>query len=113
MGLTGEKWGVMAMLAVISIFLGFVPYFVIRWSKNSRFLRPDSTLYKLVLTILSCFGAGVLLSTAVLHLLRDVREKLAEIPSVWETFDAEFPLAEVIALGGFALIYLVEEVKSW
>lgn len=58
MALNGEKWAVMGMLAVISIILGFLPYLLIRWTKNTRFIRVDSTPYKLVLTVLSCFGAG-------------------------------------------------------
>jgi zinc transporter ZupT len=112
MALTGEKWGVMGMLAVVSIFLGFVPYFLVRWTKNSKIIRPNSTIYKLVLTILSCFGAGVLLSTALLLLLPEVRESLLNIPSVWETFDEHFPVAEMFAIAGFAMIYLVEEALS-
>ncbi|ODM95764.1 Zinc transporter ZIP1 [Orchesella cincta] len=111
MGISVEKWLVMAVLTVLSIFLGLLPYILVRHTKSM--LHTDSTRYKVILTILSCFGAGVLFSTSFLHLLPEVRESFNEIPEVWTTFDDHFPVAEMVVICGFCLIYIVEEIAHF
>lgn len=112
MGVSIEKWIAMAALAIISIILGLIPNYIFSTTKSPHH-ASSSTLQKIVLTILSCFGAGVLLSTAVLHVLPEVRESLQHIPAIWMTFDADYPVAEMFLLCGFALIYLVEEIAHY
>lgn len=107
-----DKWLVMALLTILSIFLGLIPYMMVRRRKYLP-ISLNSSTYKVILTMLSCFGAGVLFSTSMLHLLPEVRESFAEIPSVWTTFDKHFPLAEVVVICGFCLIYIVEEVAHF
>lgn len=51
---------------------------------------------KLLLSCALCFGAGVLLATATLHVLPEVREALPDY-------------AELVFSCGFLLLYLVEE----
>lgn len=109
--LSAEKWIVMAALTIISIILGLIPYYIFRFTKSS--VCSDSTVYKVVLTVLSMFGGGVLLSTASLHVLPEVRESLEHIPEIWQTFGPNFPVAEMFMLCGFALIYLVEEIAHY
>jgi len=113
MGLTGDKWIVMTMLAVLSIVLGFLPYLLTRMSKKKQFIHTNSMAYKLILTVLACFGAGVLLSLAFMHLMPHVREGLGTDSPVWQTFDEHFPVAELLILAGFAMIYLVEELAHF
>lgn len=112
MAISLDKWLVMALLTILSVFLGMVPYMMVRRRKY-LFISLNSSTYKVILTILSCFGAGVLFSTSMLHLLPEVRESFAEIPSVWTTLDSHFPLAEVVVICGFCLIYIVEEVAHF
>ncbi|CAL8074490.1 unnamed protein product [Orchesella dallaii] len=111
MSISAEKWLVMAVLTALSIFLGLIPYILVRRTK--AMLNTDSTKYKVILTILSCFGAGVLFSTSFLHLLPEVRESFNEIPEVWTTFDDHFPVAEVVVICGFCLIYIIEEIAHF
>jgi zinc transporter 1/2/3 len=111
MDLSAEKCLVMVLLTILSIILGLIPYFIIRYTKSS--LSMNSNRYHLFLTILSCFGAGVLLSTALLHVLPEVREASSNISEIRNTFDDHFPVAEMLVLAGFCMIYLVEEVAHF
>jgi len=61
---------------------------------------------RLITSILLCFGAGVLLSTCMLHILPEVEEGLAEAGA---KLDIEW-LGELVVCAGFFLVYLVEEL---
>lgn len=58
--------------------------------------RAQHLQQKLLLSCALCFGAGVLLATAMLHLLPEVREDLPDY-------------AELVFCCGFLALYLVEE----
>ena len=57
-------------------------------------------------SIMLCFGAGVLLATAMLHILPECREEMEEAQ---KSLGVSW-LAEVIFCAGFFLVYLVEEI---
>ena len=57
-------------------------------------------------SIMLCFGAGVSLATAMLHILPEIREGM-EVTQ--ESLGISW-LAEVILCAGFLLVYLVEEI---
>jgi len=61
---------------------------------------------KVVTSILLCFGAGVLLATAMLHILPEVREGMVETQ---ESMGIEY-LAELVFCVGFFLVYIIEEL---
>jgi len=61
---------------------------------------------RLITSVLLCFGAGVLLSTCMLHILPEVEEGLAEAQA---KLDIEW-LGELVVCAGFFLVYLVEEL---
>lgn len=118
MAITCEKWVVMGLLAVISTLFGFLPYILFRSLKTCNPIYIQTNTYKMMVSILACFGAGVLLSLALIHLLPHVREMFEEISTIWEIFPKHFPIAEATTLAGFGLIYFVEEVinyllKNW
>ena len=63
--------------------------------------------YQIVLTsVLLCFGGGVLLATAMLHILPESSEGLAV---AGEKLEIEF-LPYLVLCSGFFLIYLIEEL---
>jgi zinc transporter 1/2/3 len=115
MAISVEKWLVMAALGVISFILGMIPYLLMKRVQQMRQNLLQHVMYHLILTILSCAGAGVLLATTAMHMLPEVRESLAGIPEKWTTGDIDdhFPMAEVLMLSGFALIYLIEEIAHF
>ena len=63
-------------------------------------------LQTVVTSFLLCFGGGVLLSTAMLHILPETIKTLA---GPGEQMNIEF-LPQLVLCSGFFLIYIVEEV---
>lgn len=78
----------MLSLGLGSFFSGMLPSC---FSDNARQRHP------LLISCLLCFGGGVLLSTSLVHMLPEAREKLPEY-------------AELLVCVGFFIVYLVDEI---
>lgn len=104
MDVLGTKVVVMVILAAVSFALGLAAVGLRRLLALSADKAKRSQIIST--SCLLCFGAGVLLSTSLLHMLPEVREGLA-VPQ--ENLGIEW-LAELVICSGFFLIYLVEEV---
>lgn len=97
LGSSGSKLLALVVLGVGSLASGAAPLYLDQRQARARTAR-NSTL---LITVLLCFGAGVLLATALVHMLSDVRLYLPRY-------------AEVVFCGGFFLIYVIEElVQLW
>ncbi|XP_017055350.1 zinc transporter ZIP1 [Drosophila ficusphila] len=83
-----EKVLAMVVLGLGSLLSGMLPAFI---SERNRRRFPLTT------SLLLCFGAGILLATALVHILPEVREQM----------DSKF--AEVAMCGGFFIIYFIDE----
>lgn len=80
-----------------------------RWTTHGCQRSPVS---QLILSALLCFGAGVLLATALTHMLPEVRSKveaLMEEPDA-SPFLKALPLTEVLLAAGFFIVYGLDEV---
>ena len=64
--------------------------------------------HRLVTSFLLCLGGGVLMATAMLHILPEISEELA---GAGERLGIEF-LPHLVLCSGFFLIYLVEELAE-
>ncbi|XP_039948013.1 zinc transporter ZIP1 [Bactrocera neohumeralis] len=84
----GEKILAMCSLGLGSFLFGMLPA-VISAQNRRRF--------PLTISLLLCFGAGILLATAIVHILPEVRKQM----------DSNF--AEITICGGFFLIYFIDE----
>jgi len=102
----------MGALALFSALLGALPYFLLKKLKGMGDIFNYS-LYHISLSILSCIGGGVLLATTLVHMLPENRMSLEADPFVENTFGDHFPIAEILTLVGFALIYFLEEVANF
>ncbi|XP_050071983.1 zinc transporter ZIP3 [Anopheles maculipalpis] len=71
-----------------SFLCGVLPIYI---SQRNRERYPS------VLSFLLCLGAGVLLATAIVHMLPEIRESLGEY-------------AEIVFCGGFFLMYAIDEL---
>uniref|UniRef100_A0A4Y0BEB3 Zinc/iron transporter n=1 Tax=Anopheles funestus TaxID=62324 RepID=A0A4Y0BEB3_ANOFN len=71
-----------------SFLCGVLPIYI---SQRNRERYPGT------LSFLLCFGAGVLLATAIVHMLPEIRESLGEF-------------AEIVFCGGFFLMYAIDEL---
>ncbi|XP_039491133.1 zinc transporter ZIP1 isoform X1 [Drosophila santomea] len=83
-----EKVLAMLVLGLGSLLSGLLPAFI---SERNRRRFPLTT------SLLLCFGAGILLATALVHILPEVREQM----------NSKF--AEVAMCGGFFIIYFIDE----
>lgn len=91
MELFAAKVIAMVALGFSSMFVGILPSC---FSLNSRHQWP------LLLSLLLCFGAGVLMSTSLVHMLPEIRISMTEHKQY----------AEIILCAGFFLVYIIDEI---
>ncbi|KAF4532653.1 hypothetical protein B566_EDAN009834 [Ephemera danica] len=98
----------MIVLGVVSFLLGILPIRLAKWLR----WEFNASRSQLILSLLLCFGGGVLLYTTFLHLQPEVREGVEALQrsKVLPTFDKHIHLAELIFCCGFFFVYLVEEL---
>lgn len=87
----GVKAAAMVILGGGSLLFGIVP----AW-----FSRQNRRRHPLLISMLLCFGAGVLLATAIVHMLSEVKEQLPKY-------------AELVFCIGFFIVYIVDELVHY
>lgn len=95
----------MSVLASVSLIVGFIPMLLVKkvdLSENSR--------GGFIVSCLSCFGGGVILTTALTHMLPEVNLLLKNNIEQGQLKYTDWPLAEILVLCGFFMIYIIEEV---
>jgi len=95
----------MSILGLVSLLVGFIPMLV---AKKVN-LEPGSR-GATVVSCLSCFGGGVILTTALTHMLPEVNLFLQYNIDHGQLADTGMPLAEIWVLCGFFMIYFIEEL---
>ncbi|KAI5738403.1 hypothetical protein M8J77_006561 [Diaphorina citri] len=106
----------MLALGITSFLIGILPLKVAKWLNFSRKLTLDGHIPKqpLIISLLLCFGGGVLLFTTFIHLQPEVRESIDHLykekllPSFIQN-NMNVHVADVIFCIGFFFVYLVEE----
>lgn len=83
-----------------SIFLIGIGSFVVGIVPTCFIKRRNGVQKKLLLSVLLCFGGGVLLATSLLHMLPETRESLPHY-------------AELILSCGFFILYFVDEIAHY
>jgi len=105
MNLLATKIVAMTILGGLSLIVGFIPMFLAKKVD----IKPGSR-GSLVVSCLNCFGGGVILTTALTHMLPEVNLFLAHNISSGQIEESGLPLAEIWVLCGFFMIYFIEEV---
>lgn len=112
------KLSAMAVLGITSFFLGILPIKLascLRWKPpNTSGPQPHGgSKQPLVISLLLCFGGGVLLYTVFMHLQPEVTEHMdaivrtGYIPTL--ITDTGLNLAQLVFCLGFFFVYLLEE----
>lgn len=97
----------MLVLGLSSFLLGLLP---IKLAKLPSFKSIDGDK-NLFLSLLLCFGGGVLLFTTFLHLQPEVREFFASLENKLPHIDLHgIPPSELVFCLGFFFVYLIEEL---
>jgi zinc transporter 1/2/3 len=104
----------MIVLGLCSFCLGVLPVKLakwLHWNKESTSTGKSSP-QNFVISLLLCFGGGVLLYTTFMHLQPEVREGIQELQYTGDLpeFRNGLHFAELIFCVGFFFVYLVEEL---
>lgn len=106
----------MVALGLSSFLIGILPLKVAKWLKYSRKTPSDGSYPKqpIIISLLLCFGGGVLLFTTFIHLQPEVRESMDHLykEKLLPTFiqnNMNIHIADVIFCLGFFFVYFVEE----
>ena len=67
MELITHKVLTMVLTGVVPLLLGLIP-----WSVGRRYCNPDNVRHQRIVSVLLCYGGGVLLGLSLLHLLPEV-----------------------------------------
>ena len=101
MDVEGTKYLTMFLLGIVPLILGFLPLKV-----GKQFYNNDKPWKRTFTSVLLCYGGGLLLATASIHILPEVRETLEKADYVWLK---DRPFGEIFTAIGFFLIYFIEE----
>lgn len=102
-------------LFVVSVICGVIPF---KLAKIFKWVEPldqtggqskDKKSSKTV-SILLCFGGGVLLATTFLHLLPEINHTIVWLIGEGMIPEMNLNLGELLMMVGFFLIYLIEEI---
>jgi len=105
MNLLWTKIVTMAILGSVSLIVGFIPMVVAK-----KVTLTEGSRGGFIVSCLSCFGGGVILTTAFTHMLPEVNLFLKYNIDNGQIASNGWPLAEIWVLCGFFMIYFVEEV---
>lgn len=102
------KIGVLLAVGLLSFFFGLLPYYSVKVFRN----RFSMSIVHRITTAVVCFSGGTLLGVTFLHLLPEVREKIARLQSEGNAlpFPKSLPLSDIIAMAGFFGVYLLDEM---
>lgn len=109
----------MFVLCFVSFLLGIIPLQLVRFlsikvPSCKTHSHTGESEQPLIMSLLLCFGGGVLLFTTFLHLQPEVRESMdrlmeeGELPAFVTKNQLHF--ADLIFCAGFFLVYIIEEV---
>jgi len=100
----------MLVLSVVTFILGVLPTKLVTWLKLADKNLNTSRGVQIILSLLLCFGGGVLLCTTFLHILPEVRETITDLQQDGKIAETSFHLPELLMCCGFFTLYLVEEL---
>jgi len=105
------KIGSMCILGGLSLFFGLIPIKIVeKFGLANLDKKGKSSKTQITLTALNCFGAGVILTTCFTHMLPEVNEVLRMGYKDGSLTKPKVPLAEILVICGFLMIYLIEEI---
>jgi len=103
----------MLCLGLVTWIIGILPLLGVRkgWISSSE--SQQTPLMINLFSSLICFGGGVILTSCLTHMLPDVNEVFNEAVLDGTFPKSDLPVAEILVLTGFLMIYLMEEVMHF
>ncbi|XP_075217128.1 zinc transporter ZIP1-like [Lycorma delicatula] len=122
-GLIPTKVVAMITLGLVSFLLGMVPVKLATWlryKKTSKVTisgQGGSKQQPAIISLLLCYGGGVLLFTTFLHLQPEVREGVEHLIESGKMpdwlADSNLSVSDIAFCCGFFFVYIVEESVHW
>lgn len=117
MDLFAAKVIAMVSIGLVSVAIGCVPILLARVfsiGAKTRYSQTNNCTYDKLVSLLLCFGGGVLFFTTFLHLQPEIRATFQELEAsgriqpIYQYFGLQ--LSEIVICCGFFFVYAVEEV---
>jgi len=100
-------------LLVLTFVASILPLIAQKLSDHRRLPSSRRRQCRAVVSILSCFAAGVFIGVCLLDLFPEVQSKIHSVMSD-ASISSEFPVAEFVVIIGFLLLLFVEQfVLTW
>lgn len=105
----------MVVLFCATMLFGLLPFQLSKWFKwfetdPQNPGRMGGKRTSVMISLLLCFGGGVLLATTFLHLLPEVTESIGALQASGKLPEFNFHFAEMLMCLGFFTMYFVEEL---
>jgi len=112
-GLLAARIVSMICLGLVTWIIGILPLLGVRKGWLSPSESAQSNKVKILLSTSICFGGGVILTSCLTHMLPDVNEVATAAIESGTFPDSGLPVAEILVLAGFLMIYMLEEVMHF
>jgi len=104
---------ILFVLLVATFLFSLLPLIALKLSRQHRLESHHRRLCRLVVSILSCFAAGVFIGVCLLDLFPEVQSKINDVLQT-AGINTSFPVAEFVIVIGFLLLLIVEQfVLNW
>lgn len=112
-GLLAARVVSMICLGLVTWIVGILPLLGVRRGWLSPTETGQSRLVAWSLSTGICFGGGVILTSCLTHMLPDVNEIATAAIEEGSFPDSGLPVAEILVLAGFLMIYAMEEIMHF
>jgi len=107
------KVAILFTLLAVTFIVSMLPLVVVKLSDRQRVSSYRRRQFRAVVSILSCFAAGVFIGVCLLDLFPEVESKINSVLKDAE-MTSTFPLPEFVVVVGFLLLLFVEQfVLTW
>lgn len=108
MDLTTTKVLVIVVQGSLALLMGLLPLLLQRWVNLTAEDEARHFWKRTILSSMLCYGGGVLLGASFIHMLPEIRQGLSKTSLDLKSI----PMAEILFVCGFFLVYLIEELVT-
>jgi len=109
MAILAAKIVSMVGLGLVTWLVGVLPLLGVRMGWLRQIESQQTPTMVTLFSCLTMFGGGVILTSCLTHMLPDVNEVFLSSLESGNFPDSGLPVAEILVLAGFLMIYLLEE----
>lgn len=108
MDILTAKWIVLSILLVVTFIFSMLPLKLLS-KLNNTVDEIQRVRYRNIMSLLSCFAAGVFMGTGLLDIFPEVNELLSQA-NMYKYTKSSFPVSEFTVSFGFLLVLILEQI---